>query len=875
MRRRAASVISRVLFAVTLLSATPIQGITSVPITLDGVYGDWAGPFSDPTNMLGDTIYPNDPDNPNPAQNRDLVLTGYTYDATNAYFYMRRTTAGSNRVDYTVYVDRNGDGIMGPNDYVAVFALNGSSYNAGSSGLFRYVPVVPAGDVMGGDGESMPGYEGAAVPGAVVGGFGSGVEFEGSVRWTSIGLPVGAPLGLKFNAKGGDNTGILDTTRRGVSIAPDRSSGGTAGSTAVYTHTVTNSGNATETILLEAVSSRGWVTEVRDASGVTTITSLSVPPGASRTIVVRVDVPLGIADGTRDVTTVRATLQSDPAMTSVVRDTTSIGPILVIPNREGAMAPGQIAAYTHTITNNTDTTRTVALSTTSDRGWYGAVFAADGVTPLPSMILGPGASTPVVLKVSVPATATVGTLDVTTLRAEDVDTPTARGTGTASTTVRAPLQVEPNRTTASGPGTVVWFEHTVTNSWPTTRSVSLSAANTGGWTVSVYNASKSVTTSTVTLAPQGGSVTVQVRVNVPAGAAEGAVTTTTLSAASAPHTASVTGVTTVRRLTTYADAGYASRSTLFRLGETVYARAGGLTSNQQVTFRWVDPTGAIVYTSPTVTADTQGTAVSFRAIAPGAEVGDWTLILRNNAGVEITRSTFTVAYNGTITHLSATDADPAGRPTTLTAGIENRAGAPMAASTLNYLVWWDADGNGVFGPGDTWADDTGTGHAYVAPGAHTTRQTSVPVIPANSSWAETPWSIPSADLPFAGTWRVTANWVADDGRIIDTRSSTFTVKLATFAMGISANSIDFGVVDPGTSHDSGPITITINASEPFDLTKSVGGSTASLGLTSDLGDQLNQPSGPTTFLDRFRIDVPWSTDPGPYTATVTYTIVAR
>lgn len=868
--------VSRVLFAVTLLSATPIQGITSVPITLDGQFDDWAAPFSDPANMLGDTIYPNDPDDPNPAQNRDLVLTGYTYDATNAYFYLRRTTAGSNRVDYTVYLDRNGDGIMSANDYVALFAINGSSFSAGNSGLFRYVPVNPAGDVMGGDGQSMPGSEGTDVPGAVLGGFGSGVEFEGSVRWTSLGLPSGAPLGLKFNAKGGDNSGILNTIRRGVSIAPDRSSAGTMGSSTHYAHTLTNSGNATETILLEAVSSRGWTTEVREDGGSTPITSLSVPPGASRSIVVSVAVPpTGIVDGTRDVTTVRATLTSDPSVTSTARNSTTIGPILVIPNREGSMAPGQTAAYTHTITNNTDTTRTVALSATSDRGWSGAVFAADGVTPLPSMILGPGASTPVVLKVSVPNTATIGVLGVTTLTAADVDVPAARGAGTASTTVRAPLQVEPNQTTAAGPGTVVWFKHTVTNSWPTTRSVSLSAANTGGWTVSVHNESKAIAMSTVTLAPQGGSVTVQVRVNVPAGAAEGAVTTTTLHATSAPHTASATSITTIRRVTTYADAGYASRSTLFRLGETVYARAGVVDPNQKVTFRWIDPTGAIIFTSPTVTADTQRSAVSFYAIAPDAEVGDWTLMVRDTAGAEIARSTFTVAYNGTIKNLSATDADPAGRPTTLTAEIENRAGAPMEASTLNYLVWWDANGDGVFGPGDTWADDSGAGHPYVASGTHTTRQTPVPVISANSSWAETPWSIPSGDLPFAGTWRVTASWVADDGRIIDTRASTFTVKLATFAMGISADSIDFGAVDPGSSHDSGPITITINASEPFDLTKSIGGSTASIGLTSDLGDRLNQPSGPTTFLDRFRIDVPWSTDPGPYTATVTYTIVAR
>jgi hypothetical protein len=479
------------------------------------------------------------------------------------------------------------------------------------------------------------------------------------------------------------------------------------------------------------------------------------------------------------------------------------------------------------------------------------------------------------VKVSVPTTAVVGTLDVTTVQAEDVEAPSARGIATASTLVRASLAVEPDRTTATGPGTIVWYEHTVTNSWPTTRTVSLGAANTEGWTVAVYDGAKSLTTSTVTLAPQGGSATVQVRVNVPAAAAEGLVTTTTLAATSAPHTASATGVTTVRRLTTYADAGYASRSTQFRLGDTVYARAGGLTSNQQVTFRWVNSQGTIVYTSPTVTADTQGSAVSFYAIAPDAAVGDWTLILRNNVGAEITRSNFTVAYNGAFANLSATDADPAGRPTTITAGVLNRAGAPMQASTLNYLMWWDADGNGVFGPGDTWADAAGQGQPYVAPGTHTTRQTAVPMIPANGAWTETPWAVPSVDLPFAGTWRVTATWVAGDGRVIDTRSTSLTVKLATFAMGVSTKNIDFGAVDPGTTHDSGPVNITINSSEPFDLTKSLSGSITALGLTSELVDRFNQPSGPSVFIDRFRIDVPWSVDPGPYTATVTYTIVAR
>lgn len=880
LRRRIASACARIVFAVTLLVVAPVRGVTSTTVTIDGAFGDWAAPFSDPANMMGDTVAPNDPDNPNPAQNRDLVLAGYTYDATNAYFYMRRTTAGNNQVDYRVYIDVDRDGVLRNNEFVLVYAFNGAAYNAGNSGLFRYSPANATGDPVLGDGHSMPGTVGGAVAGAVFTAAGSpaGIEIEGSVRWSSLGLPTGAPLALKFAASRGgiDNTGILDTTRRSVTLVPDRAQGGTAGSTVVYTHTVTNTGNATETVLLEAVSSRGWTTEVQNASGSALLPSITLGPGASRDITVRVSVPPGVADGTRDVTTVRATLSSDASVSAVARDTTTIGPILVIPNREGSMAPGQQAHYLHTVTNNTDMTRTVSLTASSDRGWVTAVLAGDGVSRLETATLAPGASAPVVVRVSVPATATPGLLDVTTLGATDVSDPLARGAATASTRVRAALTAEPNRTTASGPGTIVWFEHTITNSWPSTRTVSLSAANNGGWSVAVYNQAKSATTASVVLGPQGGSATVQVRVTIPAAAAEGVATTTTLTA-TAPagsHTATATGAAVVRRLTTYADAGYASRSADFRLGETVYARAGGLGSNQQVTFRWLAPDGTIMHTSNTVTADTQGSAVSFYSLPPAAPVGEWTLLLRNNAGATITSTTFTVSYNGTISALTATDADPAGRPTTITASVRNEANGPLAASTLRYLVWFDANANGVFDAGDTWADASGEGQSYSSPD-DATRVWAVPALPAGATLADTPWSLPSVDLPFAGTWRVTATWIAADDHVIDVRSTAFSVKLATFAMGISAKSIDFGAVDPGTDHDSGPVTVTINASEPFDFTTSVSGGLSTLGLTSQLGDRLNQPSGPSTFIDRFRISVPWTADPGPYMATVVYTIVPR
>lgn len=92
----------------------------------------------------------------------------------------------------------------------------------------------------------------------------------------------------------------------GIAISPNNQGSAFPGQTAVYTHTVRNLGNRTETVSLTATSSQGWpvivqpntLTLARNSSGVVTVT-LSVPPAA--------------ASGISDTTTVTATISGSSA----------------------------------------------------------------------------------------------------------------------------------------------------------------------------------------------------------------------------------------------------------------------------------------------------------------------------------------------------------------------------------------------------------------------------------------------------------------------------------------------------------------------------------------------------------------------------------
>lgn len=90
--------------------------------------------------------------------------------------------------------------------------------------------------------------------------------------------------------------------------------------------------------------------------------------------------------------------------------------------------------------------------------------------------------------------------------------------------------------------------------------------------------------------------------------------------------------------------------------------------------------------------------------------------------------------------------------------------------------------------------------------------------------------------------------------------------------------VDFGAVDPGV-HNGKAVGLLVSSNKAFDLTSSQdtaafgSGGTGQITLTRDLEDSVANAKGKDIpFTDNYEIDVPWDTDPGSYSAFVTYTV---
>ena len=97
---------------------------------------------------------------------------------------------------------------------------------------------------------------------------------------------------------------------RGLLFDPDNSQSASPGMTIIYTHTLTNAGNATDTFNLNLAQTLPWAT--------LNLAQTTLSAGASAQIMVTVNVPASAADGTTHVVTVTATSNFSP---TVAQDT--------------------------------------------------------------------------------------------------------------------------------------------------------------------------------------------------------------------------------------------------------------------------------------------------------------------------------------------------------------------------------------------------------------------------------------------------------------------------------------------------------------------------------------------------------------------------
>lgn len=638
----------------------------------------------------------------------------------------------------------------------------------------------------------------------------SGIEAEARVAWSDLGFGPGEippRIAIHFATGNGEDFGTANKTSlwpsdyrvvsgklqesnrgqvednvkgiywlstKGVTVTPDNSQGTLPGTTVTYAHTVTNHSNITDTLDLTALSSRGWVTGITDSGGAP-ITSLTIPARGSRTVYVKVTVPAGATNGTTDITTLTARSQDDPSVSGSATDTTRVGAITVTPDQAATMAPGQTAEYSFTVQNNLMATHTLDLSTLSTLGFPNTIVNAAG-TPISSVSLAPGQATTVRVRVAVPLSATIGMQDVMTLTAAVSTAPTVKSSAKASTTVRLGLDIEKNETGYGGANSWVQYTHTITNSWPSTRTINVSALSSRGWPVRIFAEDGITEITSLTLGPNGATRNIIVRIQVPSGVTVGTEDYTTVTATTGGVSDSVVDHTTVRRLTTFADAGYVNEDRDFYLTEQVYARATGLDPSLDVYFVWKNANGQIVRTSATRRVDTQGMAFDEYPSTISDPIGPWMVELRDaKNGTLLESSPFTMSWKAVISALAATDAPSIGTSVTVSSQVQNQIGNPLSATSVKYVVWWDSNANGTFDAGDIYINPTGAPVTWDGTSPVTVTHTTTGVnVAANSSVTLPNWDISNAQFPNQGTYRVTATWYHSDGvRVIDQKTTEF------------------------------------------------------------------------------------------------------
>src|SRR5207244_4244297 len=126
-------------------------------------------------------------------------------------------------------------------------------------------------DPITGDGVTPPGSAGAAIGSSGSGaGEATGIRFEMSVAWATLGVPAGTPLFIhpslssNTNLPSGvlDNANVIDTRLVAVGLTGGTTKGTAPGRSVDFPHVVTNNGTTTDTINVFTRPTLGFPTSI-------------------------------------------------------------------------------------------------------------------------------------------------------------------------------------------------------------------------------------------------------------------------------------------------------------------------------------------------------------------------------------------------------------------------------------------------------------------------------------------------------------------------------------------------------------------------------------------------------------------------------------
>jgi uncharacterized repeat protein (TIGR02543 family) len=320
----------------------------------------------------------------------------------------------------------------------------------------------------------------------------------------------------------------------GLDLTPNNVGQGDPGQTLVYTHTLTNLTNITDTFSLQASSSAGFGT-LLDPD-----TPIVLAPGGSTMVTLTVTIPAGTAANTVDVTSVTATSQTNSSVSGTAVNTTSVNAVYglsLTPDNENNGNPGQTLLYSHTLTNEGNAVDSFDIMASSSTG-----FEVTLVNDLPVILL-PGTSTTIVLTVKIPDGTAADTVDITSVTATSLADDSVIATATNTTTVNPvyALLLAPNNSQVGDPGQTLVYTHTLTNQGNATDLFDITTNSSAGFDVSL------ISPTPVTLAASA-STTVQLAVTIPPGTSDGAMDITTVTAVSQGNnnvSGSATNITSV------------------------------------------------------------------------------------------------------------------------------------------------------------------------------------------------------------------------------------------------------------------------------------------------------------------------------------------
>ena len=299
---------------------------------------------------------------------------------------------------------------------------------------------------------------------------------------------------------------------------PDHSDSAQPGEVLTFTHTLTNTGDITDTF--DLTLSAGW-------GSLLTSTPITLAQDATSTVQVKITVPTDAISGTVKTTVITATSQLDPDVFATVLNTITVDHVPGVAFATDNLAsadPDSIITYTHTLTNTGNGPDAFTLEVASLQDWsveLGGLYPS-GTAHLPwRMDIGMTAT--VIVSVTVPI-GSGGLVEVTVITAtsQAVNDVYARVINTTTVKPVPGVAFTPDHAVEAQPGDMLTFTHTLTNTGDITDTFGLTLS--AGW-------GALLTTSPITLAQDTVS-TVQVKITVPTDAISGTVNKTLITATS-------------------------------------------------------------------------------------------------------------------------------------------------------------------------------------------------------------------------------------------------------------------------------------------------------------------------------------------------------